>query len=94
MDCKHALVLGVNKMMVQYLIEAVKFKNGVSIDTQDLYTYDSKREALQEAKDIATGVCPTSQALHGFTDIQVYECEGGEIGNCLNCYKIARFKIL
>lgn len=94
MDCKHEVVLGVNKMMVQYLLEAVKLKNGVAIDTLDLFTYDCKKDALREAKDIATGVSPTSQALHGFTDIVVYECEGDEIGNCYNCEKIARFKVL
>lgn len=81
-------------MMVQYLLEAVKLKNGVAVDTLDLFTYDSKRDALREARDIATGVSPTSQALHGFTDIQVYECIGDEIGNCYNCDKIARFKVL
>ena len=81
-------------MFAQYLIEAVKLKNGVAVDTLDLFTYDSKRDALQEAKDIAQGVSPTSQALHGFTDIQVYECMGDEVGNCYNCDKIARFKVL
>lgn len=81
-------------MFTQYLLEAVKLKNGVAVDTLDLFTYDSKRDALQEAKDIASGVSPTSQALHGFTDIVVYKCMGDEVGNCYNCDKIARFKVL
>lgn len=81
-------------MMVQYLLEAVKLKNGVAVDTLDLFTYDSKKDAIQEAIDIAKGVCPTSQALHGFTDIVVYECMGDEVGNYYNCDKIARFKVL
>lgn len=80
--------------MVQYLISAVKLVNGVEVDLLELFSYDSKIKALKEARSIAEGVCPTSQALHGFTDIVVYECEGDEIGNCYNCDKIARFKIL
>lgn len=81
-------------MMVQYLIEAVKLKNGVAIDSLDLFSYDCKKDALREAIDIAKGVSPTSQALHGFTDIFVYECMGDEIGNCYGFDKIARFKVL
>ena len=79
--------------MVQYLISAVKFKDGIAVDWWGLFSYDSKTEALKEARSIADGASPTIQALHGFTEIIVHECMGDEVGNC-ECYDmIARFKV-
>lgn len=80
--------------MVQYLISAVKNKNGVTVDLLELFSYDSKIKALEEARSIADGASPTSQALNGFTDVLVHEYIGSEIGNVVHCEMVARFKIL
>lgn len=80
--------------MVQYLISAVKLVNGVEVDLLELFSYDSKRKALKEARSITDGASPTFQVLKGFTDIVVNECFGDEVGNCLGYTKVARFKIL
>lgn len=79
--------------MVQYLITAIKKEKGVLIDLWDLYTYDDMKEALEEAKEIAEGASPTSQALKGYTDIVVTECQGDEVGNCLEFQQFTTFKV-
>lgn len=79
--------------MKEYLVEAIKEKDGAVVESWDLFTYSDKEEAIEKAKSIAEGDSSINVKLMGYSYLLVQEVELDEYGCSCGCEEIASFKV-
>lgn len=80
--------------MKEYLVEAIKEKEGAVVESWDLYTYSDISEAIAWARSVANGASEINAKLIGYDYLLAHEVElDDEYGSPVGCEEIASFKV-
>lgn len=80
--------------MKEYLVEAIKEKEGAVVESWDLCTYNNMSEAIAWARSVAHGASEINAKLMGYDYLLVHEVElDDEYGLPVGCEEIASFKV-
>lgn len=79
--------------MKKYEVEAIKEEDQTVVESWSISTYESKEEAVEEAKSIAEGASSINAKLMGYNEILVNEVEYDEWDEPNGSEEIKSFKV-